>query len=403
MVADQGWRRRTAAAAFAFWATMLGTTLPTPLYGLYTQRLGLTALLQTTVFATYAVGVIVALISAGQASDRFGRRPVLAVGLGAAAASAVVFLLPVSVPGLLTGRVLSGLSAGLFTGAATALVAELVPHSAAGNPAGRSTRTASLVATAANIGGLGSGPLLAGAVAQLGWAPLVVPYVLHLVLLALAGAALAVVPETVTTPRAQRPPWRPLRPAVPPQTRAAFVPAAVSGFAGFACLGLYSAAEPRVLSQLLGVSAPLAAGAVAALIFAASVSGQVVTASLPPARVLPAGCAALLVGTGLLAASLELASLPLLLLATVVLGAAQGACFRAGVAEVGASAPPQRRAEVVSTLFVVFYVAISLPVVGVGALADTAGLRTAVLALAGLVSVLAVAALVVLLTRRRRA
>lgn len=395
MSREHAWRWRLAAAAFAFWATMLGTTLPTPLYGLYTQRLGLSTLLQTTVFAAYAVGVIAALVAAGQASDRFGRRPVLAVGLGFAAASAVVFLLPVSVPGLLTGRVLSGVSAGLFTGAATALVSELAPQ--------RSARAASLVATAANIGGLGSGPLLAGAVAQLGWAPLVVPYAVHLVLLAGAGAALVVAGETVSGPVAERPPWRPLRPAVPAQARAAFVPAAVSGFAGFACLGLYSAAEPRVLRQLLDVSAPLAAGAVAALIFAASVGGQAATARLAPARVLPAGCAALLVGTALLAASLELASLPLLLLATVVLGAAQGACFRAGVAEVGAASPPQRRAEVVSTLFVVFYVAISVPVVGVGALADTAGLRAAVLALAGLAAVLAAAALLLLLRRRRAA
>ncbi|TNM60062.1 MFS transporter [Streptomyces sp. NP160] len=372
---------------------MLGTTLPTPLYGLYTQRLGLSALLQTTVFAAYAVGVIAALVVAGQASDRFGRRPVLAVGLGFAAASAVVFLLPASVPGLLTGRVLSGISAGLFTGAATALVSELAPQGSA--------RAASLVATAANIGGLGSGPLLAGVVAQLGWAPLVLPYALHLALLVLAAGALAVAGETVAGPVEQRPPWRPLRPAVPSQARAAFLPAAVSGFAGFACLGLYSAAEPRVLGQLLGIGAPLAAGAVAALIFAASVGGQAATARLAPARVLPAGCVALLVGTALLAASLELVSLPLLLLATVVLGGAQGACFRAGVAEVGAASPPQRRAEVVSTLFVVFYVAISVPVVGVGALADAAGLRVAVLALAGLAGALAAAALAVLLLRRR--
>lgn len=395
MSGEHPWRWRLAAAAFAFWATMLGTTLPTPLYGLYTQRLGLSALLQTTVFAAYALGVVAALVAAGQASDRFGRRPVLAVGLGFAAASAVVFLLPPTVPGLLLGRVLSGVSAGLFTGAATALVSELAPP--------RSARAASLVATAANIGGLGSGPLLAGAVAQLDWAPLVVPYAVHLALLALAGAALVVVPETVSGPVGERPAWRPLRPAVPSRARAAFVPAAVSGFAGFACLGLYSAAEPRVLGQLLDVSAPLAAGAVAALIFAASVGGQVATARLAPAMVLPAGCAALLAGTALLAASLELVSLPLLLLATAVLGAAQGACFRAGVAEVGAAAPPQRRAEVVSTLFVVFYVAISVPVVGVGALADSAGLRVAVLALAGLAGGLAAAALVLLLVRRRTA
>ncbi len=392
---DHRWRWRVAAAAAAFWTAMLGTTLPTPLYGLYTERLGLTALQQTTVFATYAGGVLVALVLAGQASDRLGRRPVLGVGVVLAAASAVAFLLPVSLSSLLVGRVLSGLSAGLFTGAATTAIGELAPAASA--------RSASLVATAANILGLGSGPLVAGAIAQAGWAPLRTPYVVHLVLLVGAAVAVAAQGETVTAPVSQRPPWRPLRPAVPTAARAAFVPAAVSGFAGFACLGLYSAAEPRVLGELLGIRAPLAAGAVAALIFVASVAGQVATARLDPRRVLPAGCAGLLVGTAVLAGALEAASLGLLLAATVVLGGSQGACFRAGVAAVGAAAPLPRRAEVVSTLFVVFYVAISVPVIGVGALADAAGLRVAVLSLAGLVALLAAAALVVLLRQARAA
>jgi MFS family permease len=52
----------------------------------------------------------------------------------------------------------SGLSAGLMTGTATATLTELVPASA--------SRRASLVATAANMGGLGLGPLIAGLFAQ---------------------------------------------------------------------------------------------------------------------------------------------------------------------------------------------------------------------------------------------
>ena len=71
-----------------------------------------------------------------------------------ALASAAVFLVAHSVPMLLVGRVLSGLSAGIFTGTATAAVIEAAPES-------WRTRAAA-VATVANIGGLGIGPLLAG-------------------------------------------------------------------------------------------------------------------------------------------------------------------------------------------------------------------------------------------------
>src|SRR3954470_9333853 len=80
------------AAAFAFAAAMLGTTLPTPLYALYRGELGFSELMVTVVFASYAPGTIVALVLAGSLSDRVGRRPVLLAGLALSALSAVVFL-----------------------------------------------------------------------------------------------------------------------------------------------------------------------------------------------------------------------------------------------------------------------------------------------------------------------
>jgi MFS family permease len=54
--------------AFAFAVTMLGTTLPTPLYPLYQQRIGFSGLVTTLVFAVYAAGVIGALLFVGRLS-----------------------------------------------------------------------------------------------------------------------------------------------------------------------------------------------------------------------------------------------------------------------------------------------------------------------------------------------
>jgi len=111
--------------AFAFTATMLGTTLPTPLYPFYEQRFGFGPLAVTVVFAMYALGVLAALLVLGRASDTIGRRPILLTGLVFAALSSAVFLIAGGVHSgglalLLVGRVLSGLSAGIFTGTATA-------------------------------------------------------------------------------------------------------------------------------------------------------------------------------------------------------------------------------------------------------------------------------------------
>jgi MFS family permease len=124
---------------------MLGTTLPTPMYALYAERMHFAVLTTTVIYATYAGGVLFALLAFGRWSDAVGRRPILAAGLVAALASAVVFLTADSVPQLLVGRVLSGLSAGLFTGTATAAVIEAAPPKWRGR--------AAAVATVANIGG----------------------------------------------------------------------------------------------------------------------------------------------------------------------------------------------------------------------------------------------------------
>ena len=77
-----GQRAGYAAAAFALAVTMLGTTLPTPLYVLYGQRFGFSELMITVIFATYAAGVIASLLRFGHLSDQVGRRRMLVIGEG---------------------------------------------------------------------------------------------------------------------------------------------------------------------------------------------------------------------------------------------------------------------------------------------------------------------------------
>ena len=130
-------RRPGAARRAAFWlmaavltSMMLGTTLPTPLYVIWQAQWHFAAVLVTVIFAVYAVAVLAALLFAGRSSDQAGRKPVLAVALGCSALSTIVFILAPDVGLLFVGRILSGLSAGLTTGTATAALTELAPASA---------------------------------------------------------------------------------------------------------------------------------------------------------------------------------------------------------------------------------------------------------------------------------
>ncbi|MFJ7984156.1 MFS transporter [Streptomyces sp. NPDC096351] len=369
---------------------MAGTTLPTPLYPLYQEKFGFSELTVTIVYAVYAFGVIGVLLLAGNASDTVGRRPALFLGLGFAAASAVCFLIADAVGWLYAGRLLSGLSAGLFTGAATAYVMELAPK-------GGGSR-ATLVATAANMGGLGCGPLLAGLLAEYAPEPLVLPFAVHLGLVAVSLGVLVWLPETV---RDRRGPAavRPRLPALPPQVRAVFVPAAIASFVGFALFGVFTSVSPAFLARYLHIDNHAVSGLVVALAFFSSTAGQLAVDRVGVARSLPLGCAVLFGGLVLLAVALLTDVLAFVVLSAVVGGAGQGLAFRAALASVAAAAPPDRRAAVISTLFVVAYTGISLPVIGVGVLADPLGLEGAGLVFIACMLVLVASAAAYLIRR----
>ncbi|GAA1097125.1 MFS transporter [Streptomyces javensis] len=378
---ERGWPFLAAACAFV--VTMCGTTLPTPLYSLYQREFGFSSFMVTVIFAVYAAGVIVALLLLGSVSDFIGRRPVMLAALVLSGLSAVCFLLAQGLPELFAGRVLSGLSAGLATGTATVTVIELAPE--------RRRRAATLLATGANLGGLGLGPLLAGVLAQYAPAPLKLVFVVDLVLVAVSAAVVFALPETVR--KRSRPPLRPQRLRVPKEMRSTFAAAAMAGFAGFATLGLFTSVSPTFVSEVEGESNLAVAGAVAFSVFAASISGQALGERLGPGRSLPGGCAVLVAGMAAIAVSLAIASLELLVLGAVIAGTGQGLSFHAAVRVVTERSPADHRAEVTSALFVLMYLALSIPVIGVGALTVAVGLRSAGLIFTGCVALLALATL----------
>src|SRR3954451_17973718 len=205
------------AIAFALMVVIAYSAFATPLYGLYAARDGFGALTITAVFAAYAVGVTISLFLVGHLSDVYGRKRVLLPGLALAALTAVSFVLWRDLPGLLVARVLNGLAVGAVTATATAWIAEL--HAGARPDA--DARRADIVGVGANIGGIGSGALIAGILAQWVDSPLTVPYVIGLVALVGAMALVAATPETREAAD-PRPAYRPQRVSVPAAARAEY-------------------------------------------------------------------------------------------------------------------------------------------------------------------------------------
>jgi MFS family permease len=368
--------------AYAFLVTMVGTTLPTPLYPLFEQRYSFGELMVTVIFAVYAFGVIAGLLVFGNLSDEIGRKPVLLIGLAFSAASAFLFVFAGSLVPIFAGRIVSGFSAGVFTGTATAMLVDLAP--------GGRRRLASFVAVVVNLGGLGLGTLLAGLLADYCTSPLRLPFIVDLGLLAPAVLGLLATPETVQRTAFR---LRLQRLKVPPEVRGVFIRGAAAGFGSFAVAGVFSSVAPVFLGQILGRTSHALAGGIVFILFSASIVGQLVVSRLSDRRALVSGCVLLAGGVGLLALALGIESLAALIAAASVVGLGQGLVIGAGLAAINQRAPVEHRGETASSFFVVMYVGLSLPVIGVGVAAHAFSLRTAGIGFSAAVAVLVLAVL----------
>jgi MFS family permease len=367
----------------AFWLvalvlciTMLGTTLPTPLYVIYQGQWHFSAAIVTVTFAVYAVAVLATLLLAGRSSDQAGRRPVLAAALCCSALSTVVFILAPNVGWLFAGRILSGLSAGLMTGTATAALTELVPASA--------SRRASLAATAANMGGLALGPLIAGLFAQYAPQPTILVFEVYLAVLAAAGLCLLLVPESVSPRR--RPALRFAGLGIPERGRGEFIAAGAAGFAAFSLIGLFAALAPTFLGNVLHEGSHAVQGGVVFLLLAVGTVTQLVLFRFNSRRVVMAGLGLFLAALALIVAALAQAGMALFLAGTVVGGVAVGAVFLGSLATANRLAPPGRRGQAISAFFVACYTGLIIPVVGVGVASEFISDFAAVLALSVLLA-----------------
>jgi len=357
---------------------MLGTTLPTPLYVIYQARWHFSSGIITLIFASYAGGVLAALLLAGRASDQVGRRPVLGTALGLSALSTVVFILAPDLGWLFVGRILSGFSAGLTTGTATATLTELLGAS--------SSRRASLLATVANMGGLGLGPLVAGLIATFAPDPTVLVFEVYLVALAVAALGLAWIPETVSA--RQKPTLRFSGLGFPAIGRAEFIAAGVAELVVFSLLGLFASLAPTFLAEVLHQQSYALSGAVVFLIFGTATLTQLALVRYPSRSVVLVGLGLLPLGLAAIVGALVGGSMVLFLLGTVIGGVAVGAVFMGSLATANRLAPAELRGKIVSTYFVFAYVGLALPVIGVGIASDYVGDVQAVLVCSVVLAVL---------------
>ena len=301
------------------------------------------------------------LILVGHVSDLVGRRSVLLPALVIELVAGLSFMIWHDLAGLLVARFVTGVGVGMITAAATAYLSELHAQSRPG----ASLQRFELVSTAANLGGLSLGPLIAGLFAQWVAGPLVVPYLAFVVLLGLAVVGGSLSPETVIGRRHELT-LRPQRLSIGSAHRRVILGALAGSFASFSIFGLYSSMAPEFLHSLLHRSSVALAGFTVFAIFAAAATGQLLTRSRPPRQLLWIGILAELLGLGLINLAVSESSLAAFLASGLVSGAGAGMLFKASISTVVETAAPETRGAALATLFLAGYLGLVLPVVGLG-------------------------------------
>jgi hypothetical protein len=338
---------------FVLFAVAFGTNVPSPLLLVYRERMSLSATVLTAIFGVYAAGLLPALLLAGPASDRLGRRPVaIPFVVLSAVASAVFIGAADSVPLLFAGRFLQGAVSGVVFSVGSAWLTELIGPAAAGLAARR--------ATVALSAGWSLGPLSAGLLGQWAPAPTAVPYLLHLALMAPALVAVAVVPETLAR-RAARGPLINL--GIPPGAGRAFgwfvVPAGVFVFT-FPSLSI--TVLPLFLQRTMTGIDVAVTGLVAGLTMFTGVVVQPLGKRLGEATAAPVGGALGAAGLALSLLADGLDAWPLLIPVAMLLGAGYGLCLASGLTAAEHLAAPEARGALTASFYAVAYLGFAAPV-----------------------------------------
>jgi Sugar (and other) transporter len=353
-------RRHVSAfwvVAFVFLVVMAFATLPSPLYGLYRERDGLSAFTITIVYAIWAAGTIAALIAVPFIAQRIGRRGVMLAAVATMMVAAGELAAWKALPGLLLGRLLTGVSVGLAAGTAIAYLIELWLRADADASPGP-PRT---IGTSVNVGALGIGPLVAGCLAAWVRWPLTLPYLVWIALGAIALVGLAAAPET-GAPAANRAPFSVRLP----------VAAGAATLAAFAANGLFAGLSGLFLATTFHRPSHALAGATLFVVFSAGVVSQLATARLRASRVFALGTISMLVGLVLLVIAVRLStpSLALFLISGGLIGAGAGAVFKGTTGLVLDGTAPENRVAMTAELLIALFVGLSVPVIGAGVALD---------------------------------
>jgi MFS family permease len=363
-------------------ALLAASSAPSPLYPVYQAEFGFSSITLTAIFAAYVLALLLSLLTVGRLSDYLGRRPVLAVALLVEAAAMAVFLDAHGVAALYAARLVQGLATGAAVGVLGAYLLDLQPATG--------SRLGSLVNSAAATGGLGIGAVLSGTLIQYGPHPTRLMFAILAATFVLLSIVTAVLPETVDRKAGALAALRP-QVSVPTTARRAFVRAIPTMASTWMLGGLMFSVGGSLLTVVFAQHNHAVVGLVLGLFAGSAAVSSLVLRDRTPQEMERLGTAALFAGALLFTLALVTTSLGLFVVAALLAGTGFGPAFLGSFRTVSQLAEPHERAALISAIYVVSYLAFSIPALVAGLLITDAGLRDTALGYAAVVTLGAVA------------
>jgi predicted MFS family arabinose efflux permease len=374
-----------AAIVLAFFAA---STAPSPLYAVWREAWGFSALVLTVVFASYAFALLAALLVLGKLSDHRGRRAVMLGGIALEFIAVLAFRQAGSVGWLIAARALQGLATGIATSALSAGLLDL--HRERG----------ALVNSVAPLLGMAVGALGTGALVQFGPAPTKLVFELLLAVFALQGAAAVWLPETVDRRPGALASLKPTL-ALPARARPALIRMLPANTAAWSLGGFFTSLGPTLARSVTGSHAPTIGGALVATLVLSGAAAVLLVRERGARLALAGGSAGLAAGVAIALAGVQWHHPAAFFGGTAIAGLGFGAAFNGSLRSLVPLAEPHERAGLMSTFLVVSYLAFSLPALAAGLAAGRFGLQATAMGYGVALVAMALAALA--LTARDRA
>ncbi|MFC0450970.1 MFS transporter [Rhodococcus jostii] len=371
-------------------ATLLGASAaPTPLYEVYQSNWGFSSLQSTLVFGIYAVSLLLALLTVGSLSDYVGRRPVLMTALVFEAASMVMFATAEGIGLLLFARVVQGFATGAAISAlgSTLLDLERKP--------GRGATVNSIAPTV----GLALGAIGSSLISEHLPRPTSTVFLVFCALFVVEILGIWAAPETAVRQKGALASMRPTL-AVPSTALGMLVLTGPCLVAVWALGGFYLSLGPSLARNALDVHTSLIGAVMVATLTGTGAFAVFVLRNVAARRILYVGASALVAGVAITLVGAETSSALWILAGTAVAGVGFGAGFQGTIRTVMPLAEPHERAGLLSSIYVIAYLANSVPALAAGYLVGKVGLVDTTRIYGGLVIALATAAFLGLLVRK---